>query len=43
MEGYSSRIEQVEDRLSKLKDETEIKEKTEQTLIKQLKSCERNI
>jgi hypothetical protein len=43
VEGYSSRIEQVEDRISELKDKIEIKEKTEELLVKQLKSCERNI
>jgi ferritin-like metal-binding protein YciE len=29
VKGYSSRLEQVEDRISKLKDKIEIKEKTE--------------
>jgi hypothetical protein len=33
----------VEDRISELKDKIEIKEKTEGTLVKQLKSCERNM
>jgi hypothetical protein len=33
----------VEDRISELKDEKEIKEKTEELLVKQLKTCERNI
>jgi hypothetical protein len=33
----------VEDRLSELKDKIEIKEKTEEFLVKQLKSCERNM
>jgi chromosome segregation ATPase len=33
----------VEDRISKRKDKIEIKEKTEETLVKQLKSCERNM
>jgi predicted transcriptional regulator len=33
----------VEDRLSELKDKIEIKEKTEENLVKQLKSCERNM
>jgi septal ring factor EnvC (AmiA/AmiB activator) len=41
VEGHSSRLEQVEDRISQLKDETEIKEKTEDLLVKQLRSCER--
>jgi hypothetical protein len=43
VEGHSSRLVQVEDRLSKLKDKTEIKEKTEEILVKQLKSRERNM
>jgi hypothetical protein len=33
----------VEDRISELKDKIEIKEKTEEILVKQLKSCERNV
>jgi hypothetical protein len=33
----------VEDRISELKDKIEIKEKTEELLVKQLKSCERNM
>jgi hypothetical protein len=41
VKGYSSRLEQVEDRISE--DKTEIKEKKEELLIKQLKSCERNM
>jgi hypothetical protein len=41
MEGHSSGLEQVEDRISEFKDEIEIKEKTEKILVKQLKSCER--
>jgi hypothetical protein len=43
MEGHSSRLEQAEDRISELEDETEIKGKTEELLLKQLKTCERNI
>jgi Mg2+ and Co2+ transporter CorA len=43
MEGYSSRLEQAEDRLSELEDEMVIKEKTEELLVRQLKSCERNM
>jgi hypothetical protein len=44
VEGHSSRLEQVEDIISELKDEIEIKEKkTEEIFIKQLKSCERNM
>jgi hypothetical protein len=33
----------VEDRISEHKDKMEIKEKTEDMLVKQLKSCERNM
>jgi septal ring factor EnvC (AmiA/AmiB activator) len=33
----------VEDRISELEDKIEIKEKTEEILVKQLKSCERKI
>jgi chromosome segregation ATPase len=33
----------VEDRISEIEDKIEIKEKTEEILIKQLKSCERNM
>jgi acetolactate synthase small subunit len=36
VEGHSSRLEQVEDRISELKDKIEIKEKTEEQLVKQL-------
>jgi chromosome segregation ATPase len=43
VEGHSSRLEQVEDRVSELKDKIEIKEKTEEILVKQLKNCERNM
>jgi septal ring factor EnvC (AmiA/AmiB activator) len=43
MEGHSSRIEQTEDRISELEDEMTIKGKTEQLLVKQLKTCERNM
>jgi hypothetical protein len=39
----SSRLEQVEDRISECKDKKEIKEKTKEILVKQLKSCERNM
>jgi predicted nuclease with TOPRIM domain len=38
-EGKSSRIEQTEDRISELEDEMVIKGKTEELLIKQLKTC----
>jgi septal ring factor EnvC (AmiA/AmiB activator) len=43
MEGHSSRLEQAEDRISELEDEMEIKGKTEELLLKQLKICERNM
>jgi chromosome segregation ATPase len=33
----------VEDKLSELEDKIEIKEKTEEILVKQLRSCERNM
>jgi chromosome segregation ATPase len=43
MEGHSSRLEQVEDRISELEAKMVIKGKTEELLIKQLKTCRRNI
>jgi TolA-binding protein len=43
LEGQSSRLKQVEDKISELKDNTEIKEKTEEIIVKQLKTCERNL
>jgi chromosome segregation ATPase len=43
MEGQFSRIEQTEDRISELKDEMVIKGKTEQLLVKQLKTCEKKM
>jgi chromosome segregation ATPase len=43
MEGHSSRLEQAKDRISKLEDEMEFKGKTEEVLLKQLKTCERNM
>jgi hypothetical protein len=42
MEGYSSRIEQTEDRPSEL-DEMVTKGKTEELLVKQLKTCEKKM
>jgi acetolactate synthase small subunit len=36
VEGHSSRLEQVEDRISELEDKIEIKEKSEEMLDKQL-------
>jgi hypothetical protein len=41
VEGHCSILEQVEDRISELKDKIEIKEKTEEILVKQLMSSER--
>jgi chromosome segregation ATPase len=43
MEGHSSRLEQAEDRISGLKDEIVIKGKTEELLVKQLKTCEKKM
>jgi chromosome segregation ATPase len=43
VESHSSRLEQVENRISELKDKIEIKEKMEEILAKQLMSCERNM
>jgi septal ring factor EnvC (AmiA/AmiB activator) len=43
MEGHSSRIEQTEDRISELEDEMAIKGKTEELLVKQLKTCEKQM
>jgi esterase/lipase len=43
MEGHSSRIKQREDRISEFEDEITIKEKTEELLVKQLKSCEKKM
>jgi Mg2+ and Co2+ transporter CorA len=42
-EGQSSRIEQAEDRVSELEDEMVIKGKTEELLVKQLKTCEKKM
>jgi chromosome segregation ATPase len=43
MEGHSRRLEQAEDRISELEDEMVIKGKTEELLVRQLKSCEKNM
>jgi chromosome segregation ATPase len=43
MEGHFSRLEKVEDRISELKDKIEIKGKTEELLVKQLKTYKRNM
>jgi chromosome segregation ATPase len=42
-ESHNSRLEQAEDRISELETEMEIKGKTEELLVKQLKTCERNM
>jgi chromosome segregation ATPase len=42
-EGHYSRLEQAEDRISEQEDEMEITGKTEELLVKQLKTCERNM
>jgi chromosome segregation ATPase len=42
-ECQSSRIEQTEDRIAELKDEMIIKGKTEELLVKQLKTCEKKV
>jgi chromosome segregation ATPase len=43
MEGHYSRLEQAEDRISELENKMEIQGKTEELLVKQLKTCERNM
>jgi chromosome segregation ATPase len=43
MEGHSSRLEQAEDRISELEDKMETKGKTEDLLLKQHNSCEKNM
>jgi ADP-dependent phosphofructokinase/glucokinase len=43
MEGHPRRLEQAEDIISELEDEMEIKGKTEELLVKKLKTCERNM
>jgi septal ring factor EnvC (AmiA/AmiB activator) len=43
MEGQSSRLKQAEDRIQELEDEMVIKGKTEELLVKQLKTCEKKI
>jgi chromosome segregation ATPase len=43
MEGQSSRIEKIEDRISELENEVVIKGKTEGLLVKQLKTCEKKM
>jgi chromosome segregation ATPase len=43
VEGHSIRLEKVEDRLSEVEDKIEVNGKTEELLVKQLKTCKRNI
>jgi chromosome segregation ATPase len=43
VEGHSSRLEQAKDRISELEDKMEIKRKTKEQLVKQIKTSERNI
>jgi chromosome segregation ATPase len=43
VEGHSSRLEQAEDRISEHEDKIKIKENSEELLVKQLKTCERNM
>jgi hypothetical protein len=43
VESYSSELEQTEDITSELEDEMEIKGKTKELLVKQIKICERNM
>jgi chromosome segregation ATPase len=43
VEGHSSRLEQAEGRILELEDKIEIKGKTEELLVKQLKSRRRNM
>jgi chromosome segregation ATPase len=43
VEGHFSRLEQIEDRISELIDKIEIKGNTEEMLVRQLKSYERNM
>jgi chromosome segregation ATPase len=43
VEDHSSRLEYVQDRISEPEDKIKNKEKTEEMLVKQLKSCERNV
>jgi hypothetical protein len=43
MHGHPYRLEQAEDRISEFEDEMEIKGQTEELLVKQLKTSERNM
>jgi chromosome segregation ATPase len=42
-ESQTSRLEQAEERISELEDEMVIKGKTEELLVKQLKTCEKQM
>jgi chromosome segregation ATPase len=42
-ESHFSRLEQAKERISELEDEMEIKGKTKELLVKQLKTCEMNM
>jgi TolA-binding protein len=42
-EHQSNRLDQMEDRISELEDKMEIKGKNEELLVKQLKTCKRNM
>jgi hypothetical protein len=43
VEGHCNQLEQAEDRISELEDKMEIQGKTEELLVKQLKTCKRNM
>jgi hypothetical protein len=43
MESHSSRLEQSEDRISELGDEMQIKGKTKELFVRQLKTSESNM
>jgi hypothetical protein len=43
MEHHSSSLEEAEDRITEFEDTMEIKRKTEEILVKQFKTCERNM
>jgi hypothetical protein len=43
MEGLSSKLEQGKDTVSELEDKLEIKGQKEEILVKQLKTCDKNI
>jgi septal ring factor EnvC (AmiA/AmiB activator) len=43
MESHSTRLEQAANRISELEDKMEIKGKSEELLVNQLKTCKRNM